>query len=153
MWNPSRPADFPAENLVSQAVPMLDVPSAETKESVSRTVDFTGRPSGYRWNRESTALPLQCCHLFKQIAEKPSEELVFGNPNYPSRKGTVYCSQPLFEFVRCISSTVNLNVQACLGRWNSGHDDSRRQAGLGRACGRDPLPIGPKTPLGKDWGL
>jgi hypothetical protein len=57
--------------------------------SVSRIVGFTGRPSGYRWNRESTALPLQCCHLFKQIAEKPSEESVFGNPNYPSRRGPI----------------------------------------------------------------
>jgi hypothetical protein len=25
--------------------------------------------SGYRWNRESTALPFQYCHLFKQSDE------------------------------------------------------------------------------------
>jgi hypothetical protein len=48
----------------------------------SEYVGFTGRPSGYRRNRESTALPLQYCHLFKQSDEKPSEESVFGNPNY-----------------------------------------------------------------------
>jgi len=79
----------------------------------SEYVGFTGRPSGYRWNRESTALPLHYCHLFKQTAEKPWEESIFGNPNYLSRKGATYYSPPLFEFIRCISSTVNLNVQAC----------------------------------------
>jgi hypothetical protein len=92
---------------------------------VSRIVDFAGRPCGYCWNREATALPLQCCHLFKHSAEKPSEESVFGNPNYSPREGAGYCSQPLFEFIRCISATVNLNVQACPGRWNC-QDNYRR---------------------------
>jgi hypothetical protein len=98
-----------------------------------KNVSFSGRPSGYRWNRESTALPLQCCHLFKQIAEKPSEESVFGNPNYPSRKGADYYSQPLFEFIRCISATVNLNVQTCPEGWD-GQDNHQWSRSVDKNC-------------------
>jgi hypothetical protein len=50
-------------------------------------VGFTGRLSGCRWNRGFTALPLQYCQLFKQIAVKQWEKSVFGNPNYPSKNG------------------------------------------------------------------
>jgi hypothetical protein len=37
-WNSSRPADFPADNLVPQAILMIDAPSAEAKESVPKTL-------------------------------------------------------------------------------------------------------------------
>ena len=43
--------------------------SVSAATSVSGIVGFSRRPSGYRWIRESTALPLHYCHLFKRSAE------------------------------------------------------------------------------------
>ena len=37
---------------------------------------------------------------------------VFDIPNYASTKGAVFRFHPLFESIRCIFATVNLNIQA-----------------------------------------
>ena len=81
--------------------------------AVSKQVGLLARPVCSRRNINLAGSPLRSRHLGNQTAEKPSEESVFGSRSPPSRRGGVYSSHPLLELFRCISSTVNRNVQAC----------------------------------------
>ena len=63
MWNPSRPADFPVDNLVPQAVLMLGVHSAEAKKSVARIVPSMERARGLF--RHATSQPSQIGRTYR----------------------------------------------------------------------------------------